>query len=306
MNPAMPQDEDDGFNDFRAQVKGLPPEQRRMKLKEMEDAVLENLRSNMLADLYAEDQPTPAPKAPAPRASTQDPNSGSYMYGSGTAEDDATWRQRAKEAEATQMGGKPPVVGSAPPAKPMSGSIIDEPEPEAFADVATPTKYQEKPMSPGAMGARDAATARAAEEKDLLPWAKREEMIAERARKRGEPEPPQEEGYGPNPDWLMWAYKDAAPQEVESALNDSAWWMDEIDNGITDAFGASRTQYLTLQALKQGITPPTMDEMWSDNWKSDPEMKSFFNRARPPAPNARSGMFARPPGISANRKMIDE
>ena len=67
-----PMEDDDGFGDFRAKVKGLPRKQRMAALKEMEDAVLENLRSNTLRDLY-EDQPTPAPQGRQPPSYNTDP-----------------------------------------------------------------------------------------------------------------------------------------------------------------------------------------------------------------------------------------
>lgn len=57
---APPMQDDDGFGDFRAKVRGLPPEQRKAALTEMEQAIITNLRTNMLADLY-DDQPPPAP-----------------------------------------------------------------------------------------------------------------------------------------------------------------------------------------------------------------------------------------------------
>jgi hypothetical protein len=369
MNRPPMQEEDDGFGDFRAKVKGLPREQRMAELKKMEDAVLENLRSNMLADLYAEDQPAPGPPQPGTQPAPRQPPQGSGRvppdvsmgvkpsYSDGTPLQD--WQLQEMEENGLSveeyerqppytspmkkgsMTGKPypseeewgggddfysnlhrweedngvprgmkykspeyhkfvqdyqakNKFGGTPDLRPSdtgggkgypSGAIIDDEEPLAFGDVATPTKMpQQPPRGHGqvppdvSVGARQ----RTGSDSEKYPWILEEEAKLDAIRqRRGDSEPPEMQNYATNPAWLEWRYADATPEEIQAEYDVLKPQVDAEEPNSSDGYlGAKQLVEFLAGKLK--------------------------GRAQPPAPRAQ-GMFGRPPGgIGANRMMLEQ
>lgn len=278
--------EDDGFGEFRNEVRGLPPQERQARLKAMEDAVLENLRKNVLGDLYEEQAPPVTAPAPAPAGEDDvdydTPEYRQYEQDS-NAEIDADTGMSPQE----RRGAKDEVYMGYKPAAPNRSIIDDEEEPEVFADVASPTKFQgmqsvdaskpgfnyggadpeqqarwrqmsDQPPGPGEMGAMDATE----EDPDQPPYT---EPLPPGTMK-GKPYPTEEE-FGGGDAFYSNLYR----------------W--EKDNGAFNLeFGSPEyKQFVDDYTAKLGGGGP----------------------ARPPAPNARSGMFGRPPG-PATRMMLDQ
>lgn len=250
-----PAEDDDGFGEFRKAVAGLKDPERQAALKQMEDSILENLRTNVLADLYAADsggeEMAPAPAVtPAPAPVT------------------------------------PPAAAAPPAAAPsMSRSLIDDAEPDVFADVASPTKFQEKPMGPGAMGAAEAKRKYDAEmaSSEKYPDVQDEEAEVERLRKsRGDSEPEQYENYGVSDKWLEWRYQDASPQQLQKTFQREKAALDRMVEAGEDGGDG---YYQTKQLVEF--------------------LQNKMNNTRTPAPGYRSGAFGRPPG-GATRMMIDQ
>lgn len=151
-----------------------------------------------------------------------------------------------------------------PPMK--MGAIIDDEEPMAFGDVASPTKFQEpQGGDPG----------------EKYPWVKEEEAKVESIRqRRGDREPPEMENYGINPSWLEWRYEDATPEEIQKDYAREKAVLDAEEPSATDAY------LMTKQMVEF--------------------LEGRMKRPRTAAPKAQGMFGRPPGGITANRMMIDE
>lgn len=342
--------DDDGFGDFRAKVKGLPREQRMAELKKMEDAVLENLRSNMLADLYAEDQPAPAPQQRQPPTgdSSLDASLGRVDPNS-VDQDDPDYEEYMGEYEdELRDGGMTPeneperfkqAMQDAPrnydknrarpaPKAPM-GAIIDDEEPLAFGDVASPTKFQtpqggNKTLAPEQVDERGRTYMGKTAPPDGAAWEDDPDQPAYTfplpvGSMRGKPYPTEREFGGGDTYYsnlYRWQKDNGAPE-----------WQDGTQDG-----GPAWKQFVDEYHKKNNMPPPVDERKFRDfigretglsgrelydvmNGNSDAVSEEQYNDmlqrfraggARTPAPKAQ-GMFGRPPGgITANRMMIDE
>lgn len=131
-----------------------------------------------------------------------------------------------------QQPGAPPMTTEAKP-------------PPAPAETSAPVIEDEYPMDPPDMDIPESGNTSSTEK---YPWIKEEEAAVDRIRKtRGGEEPEQYENYALNDKWLDWRYKEATPQELQSALDREKPVLDQmIDDGETggDAF------YETEQLVK--------------------------------------------------------